>query len=157
VFSNHHRNRALCKDVFDLPQNGVDLVYIDTPYVSPYSDCDYTRRYHFVEGFCTYWKSVEIQPHTRTKKIKSRETAFRSPLTATDAFRRLLAHFRDPILALSYSSNGVPGKDEMFALLREVKKHVRVREVPHRYSVANHGHKVGDNNNCVQEYLFIAH
>jgi DNA adenine methylase len=26
-----------------------DLVYLDPPYVSHYSDCDYTRRYHFVE------------------------------------------------------------------------------------------------------------
>ncbi len=156
VFTNRRRNRAVCKDVFDLPGNGVDLVYIDTPYISPYSDCDYTRRYHFVEGFCTYWKGVEIQHHTKTKKIKSRSTAFSSPRTAVDAFRKLFAHFRNPILAVSYSSNCVPGKDEMIALLKETKRNVRAYEIPHRYSVANHGHKVGNNNNCVSEYLFVA-
>jgi len=156
VFTNRRRNRAVCRDAFSLPGNGVDLVYIDTPYISPYSDCDYTRRYHFVEGFCTYWEGVEIQHHTKTKKIRSRATPFCSPRTASDAFRRLFAHFRRPILAVSYSSNGVPGKEEMVALLGEVKGRVRVHEIPHRYSVANHGHKVDDNNNRVKEYLFVA-
>jgi len=27
-----------------------DLVYIDPPYYSPYSDNEYVRRYHFVDG-----------------------------------------------------------------------------------------------------------
>lgn len=156
VFTNRRRNQALCRDVFHLPGNGVDLVYIDTPYVSPYSDCDYTRRYHFVEGFCSYWQDVEIQAHTKTKKIRSRETAFASARTAADAFRRLFAHFREAILAVSYSSNGVPAKDEMVALLKEVRRRVLVHEVWHRYSVANQNHKVGNNNNHVQEYLFVA-
>ena len=60
VFSNGQQNRAFNSDVFDLQPDLADLVYIDTPYISPFSDCDYTRRYHFVEGYCRYWKGVEI-------------------------------------------------------------------------------------------------
>src|SRR5260370_309788 len=55
VFSNRRRNRALCQDVFSIDPAGYDLVYIDPPYISPYSDCDYTCRYHFVYAYCTYW------------------------------------------------------------------------------------------------------
>src|SRR2546430_7609613 len=69
VFSNKRRNKAQCEDVFSVDPKGYDLIYIDTPYVSPFSDCDYTRRYHFVEGFCTYWKGAEILGNTLTKKI----------------------------------------------------------------------------------------
>jgi DNA adenine methylase len=29
--------------------------------------------------------------------------------------------------------------------------------VDHRYSFGNQGHKVNDNNNVVQEYLFVGH
>ncbi|NJM40791.1 MAG: hypothetical protein HC853_08475 [Anaerolineae bacterium] len=43
-------------NVSELPPDlAFDLVYLDPPYVSPYSDNDYTRRYHFVEGLVRYW------------------------------------------------------------------------------------------------------
>ncbi len=155
VFSNKRRNKAHCKDVFDVDPTGYDLVYIDTPYVSPFSDCDYTRRYHFVEGFCTYWKGVEILNSTLTKKIRSYPTAFSSKASAADAFNRLFNHFRNSTLVVSYSSNGIPSEDQMVRLLKEYKRKVEVHKALHRYSHGNHNHKVGDNNNSVQEYLFI--
>jgi adenine-specific DNA methylase len=156
VFSNSKKNKAFCNDVFDLDPRGYDLVYIDTPYVSPYSDCDYTRRYHFVEGFCTYWTKTSINPDTSTKKIQSYRTDFSTKAKALDAFARLFYHFRGSALAVSYSSNGIPSRKQMVELLKSVKKSVRVFEKSHRYSHGNHNHKVGDNNNVVNEYLFIA-
>lgn len=155
VFSNGYKNRALCSDAFALPSSTADIVYIDTPYVSPHSDCDYTRRYHFIEGLCRYWEGVEIQEETTTKKIKSYPTAFNSAKSAHEAFLRLFQHFRDCKLVVSYGSNGIPNREEMSALLRKVKKNVYVAETPHKYSFGNHKHKVGDNNNEVKEYLFI--
>jgi DNA adenine methylase len=156
VFSNGKRNKAFCSDVFSLDPRGYDCIYIDTPYISPYSDCDYTRRYHFVEGFCTYWKGAEISSHTSTKKIRSYRTDFSTKSTALDAFSRLFEHFRASILAVSYSSNGIPSREQMIGLLKSVKRSVEVHETSHRYSHGNHNHKVGDNNNEVKEYLFIA-
>lgn len=156
VFDNGRDNVAVCRDVFDVLPQGIDLVYIDTPYLSPHSDCDYTRRYHFLEGLCSYWRDVEIQPHTRTKKVKSYPTAFRSTRTAASAFHRLFQHFRGCKLAVSYSSNGVPTRDGMIAILRAYKRRVEVAEIPHKYCFGNHGHKVGSNNNDVVEYLFLA-
>lgn len=156
IFSNGKQNQAFCEDVFNLDPRGYDCVYIDTPYVSPFSDCDYTRRYHFVEGFCTYWRGVQINPDTSTKKIKSYKTDFSSKTTAVDAFARLFQHFRHSILAVSYSSNGIPSRNQMVELLKSVKKSVSVFEQVHRYSHGNHNHKIGDNNNEVREYLFIA-
>lgn len=156
VFSNRRRNRAFCSDVFEIDPEPYDLVYIDTPYVSPYSDCDYTRRYHFLEGLCTYWTGVELMPKTLTKKIRSYPTDFSTKEKATEAFRRLFGHFRRSILAVSYSSNAIPSKDEMVRLLKEYKRNVEVREIKHRYSHGNHNHKVGDNNNSVVEYLYVA-
>lgn len=156
VWSNGKQNRALCADVFDVDPTGYDLVYIDTPYISIYSDCDYTRRYHFVEGYCGYWRDCEIMTSTSTKKIPSYETAFSSKAGARTAFERLFHHFRKSKLAVSYSSNGVPTRDEMTELLHREKRNVVVYEVPHRYHHGNQNHKVGDNNNTVVEYLFIA-
>lgn len=155
VFSNHRRNVAHCNDVFDVDPKGYDLVYIDTPYVSPFSDCDYTRRYHFVEGFCTYWDGVEVLNNTLTKKIRSYPTDFASKTGAADAFNRLFNHFRHSTLVVSYSSNCIPSEEQMVKLIREYKQNVEVHKATHKYSHGNHNHKVGDNNNSVQEYLFI--
>jgi len=155
VFSNMRRNKAHCEEVFDLDPKGYDLIYIDTPYVSPFSDCDYTRRYHFVEGFCTYWKGVEIQNNTLTKKIRSYPTDFSSKAGVVDAFNKLFNHFRNSTLVVSYSSNGIPSEEQMVGLLKEYKRRVEVHKASHKYSHGNHNHKVGDNNNSVQEFLFI--
>jgi DNA adenine methylase len=156
VFSNGQPNKAFNCDVFDLERNLADLVYIDTPYISPFSDSDYTRRYHFVEGFCKYWKGVEIMQNTTTKKLRSYETAFSSKTGVTEAFQRLFDHFKRSILVVSYSSNGIPNRNEMVKLLKEVKRDVTVHEIAHRYSHGNQNHKVGDNKNEVIEYLFVA-
>ena len=156
VFTNKRDNKALCLDVFETPVQGIDLVYIDPPYISRHSDCDYTRRYHFIEGLCTYWQGVKIQEHTLTKKIESRPTAFASPATARESFCALFDHFRSCKIALSYGSNGIPSCQDMVALLKMFKRKVRVSSVSHKYCVANQRHKVGDNKNDVLEYLFIA-
>lgn len=156
VFSNGKDNRVFRSDVFDLDPRDADLVYVDTPYISPHSDCDYTRRYHFVEGYCVYWRGLEIMHDTKTKKIRSYVTRFSSKHQAVEAFKALFHHLRRSILVVSYSSNGIPDKNGMLQLLKEVKSRVSIYEIPHKYSHGNHNHKVGDNNNTATEYLFIA-
>ena len=156
VFSNGQQNKAFNLDVFDLEPDIADLVYIDTPYISPFSDCDYTRRYHFVEGYCQYWKGCEIMVNTSTRKFPSYKTAFSTKASARPAFQRLFHHFHKSTLVVSYSSNCVPSKSEMIELLKNEKSKVTVYEVAHRYHHGNHAHKIGDNKNEVVEYLFIA-
>lgn len=155
VFSNGQQNKAFNSDVFDLQPDLADLVYIDTPYVSPFSDCDYTRRYHFVEGYCRYWKGIELTD-TTTKKMRSYDTAFSTKARAHQAFQKLFHHFRKSTLVVSYSSNSIPSKSEMIELLKHEKSKVTVYESAHRYHHGNHAHKVGDNKNEAVEYLFIA-
>ena len=155
VFSNGQQNKAFNTDVFDLQPDLADLGYIATPYVSPFSDCDYTRRYHFVEGYCRYWKGVELTD-TTTKKMRSYDTPFSTKARAKQAFQKLFHHFRKSTLVVSYSSNSIPSKSEMIELLRNEKSKVTVYESAHRYHHGNHAHKVGDNKNEAVEYLFIA-
>lgn len=156
VFDNGKSCAASNKDVFDLEDKEYDLVYIDPPYVSNHSDNDYTRRYHFVEGFMTYWEGVNIQENTKTKKIKSLPTRFGSKSTIYNALDDLFGKFSKSTLLISYSSNSIPTKDDMIKLLKAHKKYVEVIEVEYKYSFGNHGHRIENNNNTVSEYLFIA-
>jgi DNA adenine methylase len=156
VFDNNKENRSVRGDALSVQWNP-ELVYMDTPYYSPYSDNDYVRRYHFVEGLACDWKGVDIQRHTKTKKFKSYPSPFSSRAGALDAFDKLFSRFKESILMLSYSSNSLPTKEEMLSLMSKYKEHVDVIVIDYRYSFANQGYKKTKNNNKVQEYIFVGH
>lgn len=156
VFDNKQCHAAFNCDVFSLPENlHFDLVYLDPPYVSPHSDNDYSRRYHFVEGLVRYWQGLEILENTTTKKFRRLPSRFDSKQTIHQAFCDLFERFRDSIIVVSYSSNGIPSRSELEDLLLRYKSKVVVHELDHRYSFGTHNHKVGDNQNEVKEFLFV--
>jgi DNA adenine methylase len=155
VFDNGRANKSRHGDAMTVQPADSGLVYIDPPYYSPFSDNEYVRRYHFVEGLARDWQGVEIQQHTLTKKFKSYPTPFSSRKGASEAFDALFKRFRDNVLIVSYSSNSQPTIDEMVALLAKYKSRVEVVPVDYKYSFGNQGHKVGDNKNSVHEYLFV--
>ena len=157
IFDNGKQNKARHVDAMSLKPQESGLVYIDPPYYSPLSDNEYVRRYHFVEGLARDWQGVEIQQHTSTKKFKSYPTPFSSRKGAAEAFDLLFKRFRDSVLVVSYSSNSQPTLDEMVDIMTRHKRHVEVVPVNYRYSLGNQGHKVGDNKNQVQEYLFVGY
>ena len=158
VYDNGYQCFTYNEDVFNLKISSPDLVYFDPPYVTPHSDNDYLRRYHFVEGLCSYWErpGSEILHHTKTKKLKKYPTSFASKTTIYDAFDRLFEKFGSSIIVISYSSNCLPGKNELVDMLKNHKRAVTVESFRHRYSFGTHNHKVNNPTNLVDEYLFIA-
>ena len=129
-----------------------DLVYLDPPYYSRHSDNEYVRRYHFVEGLARSWEGVEMQENTKTKKFKSYPTPFSSYEGSVAAFKELFSRYQDKIIAVSYSSNSLPRKEELFEMLHAVKKNVEVYPINHRYSF---GTQKNVKRNVVKEYLFV--
>lgn len=157
VFNNGKSHKAILGDAMSVDFGESGVVYIDPPYFSTLSDNEYVRRYHFVEGLARNWEGVEIQQHTLTKKFKSYPTPFSSRQGAAAAFDILFRRHRNSILLVSYSSNSLPTLDEMVSLLSKHKNRVEVLPINYKYSVGNQAHKVGSNNNTVQEYLFIGY
>ncbi len=155
VFNNGRNNKSYNSDIFNLNVNA-DLVYFDPPYLTNKSDNDYTRRYHFVEGYVKNWVGLEIQEKTITKKFKKYPSPFDSKDTVNDALNTLFAKHRDSILVVSYSSNSIPSKKEMVKLLKKYKKIVEIKEIEYKYSFGNQNNRIGNNSNKVKEYLFIA-
>lgn len=156
IFDNGQNNIAINQDVFSLDIKP-DLVYFDPPYYTTHSDNDYVRRYHFVEGLCCYWQGVEILYHTKTRKLRKYYTPFDSRTEVYPAFERLFQKFSESIIVTSYSSNSLPNKHDLLNMLYAVKRQVEVYEIDHRYSFGTHSHKIGNPNNSVQEYLFVAY
>lgn len=156
IFDNGRINSARWSDAMDLKISSADLVYIDPPYYSPFSDNEYVRRYHFVEGLARDWKGVDIQQNTQTKKFKSYPTPFSTRKGASDAFDHLFRKFSNSVLIVSYSSNSLPTQDEMVALIAKYKEHVEVVPIDYTYSFGNQK-EASTNKNRVKEYLFIGY
>jgi DNA adenine methylase len=155
IFDNNTTCKALNSPTQNLNINA-DLVYFDPPYFTPNSDNDYVRRYHFVEGLVKNWEGLEIQTHTKTKKFKSYESPFSKREEAYTAFESLIKQYRNSMIAISYSSNSLPTKEEMVGILKKYKDTVIAHEIDHLYSFGNQNHKAGNGFNRVKEYLFIA-
>jgi adenine-specific DNA-methyltransferase len=152
VFDSGQPCTALSGDVFALPPQPYDVVYLDPPYAPPRDDNCYIKRYHFLEGLAVYWRGQTIMENTRTKKLPKRYTPFSYKHTVTDALRRTFKQFQDSAIVLSYSSNAVPDAATIEALLREVKDHVEVRLTDHTYTFGTHS---AAQRRAAAEYLFI--
>ena len=153
IFDNGMQNVALHGDIMSQEKKKYDLVYLDPPYWSPLSDNDYVRRYHFVEGYSIYWKDLLIDERTKSKKFKSYKSDFSKLGSSIEAFKKLFNKYSNSIIAVSYSSNSCPTKEEMLAMLTKVKSRVEVFEADHCYSFANRADI--NRKNRVKEYLFI--
>ena len=152
VFDNGRRHTVKRTDVFDLRPRGVDLVYLDPPYVPRSDDNCYIKRYHFLEGLSCYWQGLNIMHDTKVKKIQKRFTPFSYRRTAIDAFDRLFRLYRNSTIVLSYSSNGYPNLEALESLMRRYKKNIVTYEKPHRYHFGTHK---GVERAEVQEYLVV--
>jgi DNA adenine methylase/adenine-specific DNA-methyltransferase len=152
VFDNGRRHTVNRAEVFSLDPKGVDLVYLDPPYVPRSDDNCYMKRYHFLEGLSCYWKGVHIMEDTRVKKIDKPYTPFSYRKSAIEAFDRLFRMYRESIVVLSYSSNGYPDREVLESLLRRYKATVTAFEKPHRYHFGTHD-KVERAE--VREYLIV--
>ena len=133
-------------------------MYVDPPYFSVRSDNDYTRRYHFLEGLVSYWRDLDLQEHTKTKKFASPHREFQTRAAAYESFEVLFDALRagGHDVLVSYSSNCLPSRAEMVAMLRARWRAVEAVSIDHVYSFGTHAHRVGNSNNRVEEYLFFA-
>jgi DNA adenine methylase len=140
----------------NLPDVKVDTVYLDPPYFSPLSDNEYVRRYHFTEALARNWEDVEIQSHTKTKKISNYPSPFRSEVGCVKAIGEIIDFYHQSSIVMSYSSNSLPTASTILALFKRHGRRARLIEVDHRYSFANQGVTKAPVRNQVKELIFSA-
>ena len=127
IIESGGRCRARCGDALEI-EPGFDLVYIDTPYISRAGvGVDYRDFYHFLEGMVRYadWPGM-LDQGSKHLRLKPQRNPWVEPATCPEMFRRLFARFHESILVVSYRSDGIPTIDDLAAMLRQVKRHVRV-------------------------------
>lgn len=152
VFANGRRNKASRCDAFDAEVRGVDLVYLDPPYVPRSDDNCYIKRYHFLEGLSCYWQGLDIDYSTKVRKIPKRFTPFSYRRQAVEAFEKLFHCYRKQKIVLSYSSNGFPDLEQLTSILKKTKADVRVFKRDHTYHFGTHKTV---KRAAVEEYLIV--
>lgn len=152
VFRSGRPCTVTSREVADLEPRRYGVVYLDPPYAPPADDNDYTKRFHFLEGLSRYWAGDTIMTGTKSKKLPKRVTKFSSRRTIEEGLREVFKRFHDSPIVLSYSSNALPERDRLEALLREVKDDVEVRAVAHTYHYGTHATAT---RRSVDEYIFI--
>ncbi len=153
VFDNGRENCVIGGQNALSAPNGVDLVYLDPPYVSKEKGrgTDYLDFYHFLEGLSDYkgWPT-RINRSKQHKPMVSLDAidAFASRNKIIDSFEALFSRFHTNTMVLSYQSDGVPSRNEIIELLVGLRKNVEVHAVEHQYALSK---------NLTNELLFIAY
>ena len=127
IINSGGRCRARCGDVLEI-ESRFDLVYVDTPYINHAGvGVDYRDFYHFLEGMVRHgdWPGM-IDHGSKHLRLKRQKNPWVDPASCPEMFRRLFERFHESILVVSYRSDGIPTIDDLAAMLRGVKRQVRV-------------------------------
>ncbi len=123
-----------------------DAVYYDPPY----NGRQYCDNYHVLENLAR-WEKPPVGGKTRKFDRAGMKSPFSTRAGAAPALRSLLERTDSPRVFLSYSSEGILGRDEILSIL-EAFGRAEVREVP--YPVFGNGAGVS-RRRLVSEYLFV--
>lgn len=130
IFSNGSRCTSYNQDALSVDEAGIDLLYLDTPYISDRgSKTDYLDFYHFLEGIANYttWPNLLCSKY-KHKPIKTEQ---KSPWTnknqITEAFEDIIKKFSSSKIVISYRQDGIPSINQLCELLRKYKSHVSVK------------------------------
>jgi len=139
VFDNGKKNQAFHSDIFDLVIPKIDLVYIDTPYISAKgTGVNYFDFYHFLEGIVFYneWPKL-IDESSKHKKIRNGKNEWCNKGEIHGAFERLFDKFKNSILVVSYRDDGTPTIAVLVNMLKKHKKSVEVKKLDYKYVLSN--------------------
>lgn len=152
VFTGERPCVANNRDVLEfLPEVQADLAYFDPPYATEFSQTNYERAYHFIEGLMTYWEGKEIEAGRKLKTYKI-ETQGITRKTAKEFFTRFLtAAGHVPHWLLSYRDKAFPNESEIQEIVAAAGKSCDMQSRDHAYSISA---KRGENS-MAKEHLFI--
>lgn len=141
IFDNGTDCRAINENALAL-ENKYDLVYIDTPYISQRGvGVDYHHFYHFLEGISDYYNWENNIDFTRKHHpLKTQKNPWNDRSKIKNAFRELIANFKDSHLAISYRNDGIPAIDELLKIVSQFKKNYKLEKTEkYKYVLSTNG------------------
>jgi len=140
IFEGEKQCKSLNSSVFELENEGYDLVYLDPPYVDKNGDhdtVDYLYCYHFLEGISRYDEWNELIDY-ETKNLRFKRdfySTYFKKRNVLESFEKLFEKFQDSTIVISYKKNGVPSIEEIVEVLEKFKKNVRQESMHYIYAL----------------------
>lgn len=144
VFSNSKTNRATCEDIFEVENQGFDLVYLDPPYarVNVHHPQDYHELYHFLEGISDYENWPDKIDLSRVNKCMLKKGSGWGENSLEENFKRLFEKFRNSIIVVSYGHPGDPPIRKIEKILKCYKSEISIAKREYIYRL-NHNNRHG--------------
>lgn len=127
-----------------------DVAYFDPPYATFFSQTNYERAYHFIEGLMTWWEGKEIKKDSKTRQYEiPTEVTKANSKAFFEAFLSAASHI--PHWLISYRDQAYPSESEIKKIVAQNGKSSRMKSKTHQYSIsAKHGE-----NSLAKERLFV--
>jgi len=149
IIPSKFEHEAFNDDSFNLAKKiNCDIAYIDPPYNSR----QYIANYHLLETIAKY-DNPKISGKTGIRAYTEKEkSVFCSKRFVGSSLLELLNNLKVKFIILSYNSEGLLTKKEIFKIFEESKfKKVKLYEFPYRRFKSNHN----SHNNKIKEYVFV--
>ncbi len=112
-----------------------DVAYFDPPYATQFSQTNYERAYHFIEGLMTWWEGKDIRKDSTTR-------AYDIPTEVTKAnaksfFEEFLGAAKHiPHWIISYRDQAYPSEAEIKTIVGANGKSSRMKSKTHQYQIS---------------------
>ena len=153
VFDNGQECKAFHGDAVEAVRKyGADVLYLDPPYITEFSNNDYEYSLHFVEGLMNRWADKELLDDNR-RSYKSRTHFDRESIRALIENLASEARGKYKTVIMSYRDHAFPTEKEIRDIFAERFGQVRVKGMDVEYGIVLG--KGGEGKNG-RELLFVA-
>ena len=153
VFDNGQECKAFHGDAVEsVRKYGADVLYLDPPYITEFSNNDYEYSLHFVEGLMNRWADKELLDDNR-RSYKSRTHFDRESIRALIENLASEARGKYKTVIMSYRDHAFPTEKEIRDIFAERFGQVRVKGMDVEYGIVLG--KGGEGKNG-RELLFVA-
>ncbi len=153
VFDNGQECKAFHGDAVEAVRKfGGDVLYLDPPYITEFSNNDYEYSLHFVEGLMNRWADKELLDDNR-RSYKSRTHYDRDSIRSLIENLASEARGKYGTVIMSYRDHAFPTEKEIRDIFSERLGNVRVRGMDVEYNIVL-GKEGGGKNG--RELLFIS-
>ena len=140
IFNNTKKCKSTNKSIFDMDENGYDLVYFDPPYLRKNSSNEtsrYLQIYHFLEGLANYSNWGELIDWSKNNlSFKNDLYTDRFKIESVyETYEELIYKFRKSKIILSYKYGGVPSIKFLVSLLKKHKLKVYTVSKHYKYAL----------------------
>ena len=152
VFKGERPCKAYNQDILTLsPKVKADLAYYDPPYSTIFSQTNYEKTYHFIEGLMVNWEGLEINQDSVTKTYRTKHKGV-TRTNANQFFSDFLTAAKHiPHWIISYRDQAFPTEKEIKNIISSCGKSSRMKSKEHQYQISA---KRGDAS-LAKEHLFV--